>query len=984
MDLAPFQSRTAEVARQTLESAGPRRFLVADEVGLGKTVIARTVAKELRASRKRLNVMYLCPSLEIAGQNRPKFVSLTGIDERDYNAGEDRLVLVPGAPPQEGEGFRIFTFTPETSLPGWKPGPRTGRKAERELIRSALDRFPLLRSVVLKLDRDRAGIGRRLLQDRGNLKGYTAIGIERAIRDIFGCPTGNVEKAVLAWLDRDDVDVVEFVGRFRSVLALAALRLRTVKPDLVILDEFHRYADLIIPRPEQSEVRLKRERARVHRLLVDALLGGQDRPAVLLLSATPYRLRRLDGEEIHPVDHYRSLIDLAGFLADDQDHKAAIEGALREYHDALGTAGTPDSIRQSVLAAKFRLEGLLRPLMARTERALVHEEDLFERSNRQVEIEAQDLSLFKHFAETSGSEFAGWAPAMWSSIPYPAQTMHGYKVWDVLSVAKPAPIEAGSGRSAFAHPQLRQLVDMAGDAAHLSLPWQPPTVSWWKLEGPWSTRRQLPGKTLLFSKWRGAPTAISALLSIRLSGGLRKPKKKAPIPLLRPGGSETGALVGLFMQWPNLSLAVEPHKSIDTSLASVRRNARRQLEDFLRGRGIRLDGREKRPTWIVAAGVERALSKSSYQRVSSLAAGASRGAKAKDWRKLDQIFRISRAELGALAEHLLSSPGSIVARCVARHGVPQDTSRQRQRVFAFAWDKLRPYLGHRTFAELILAATRRKRYPEALGEAMLKGGFEAVLDEQMGLLGQLGDAEGIEIIEQLAASLLDRPGLVQFRRGRTKHRVPVQAVTPFAGGEQSRGGKKKGKRVRSDTLRRAFNSPFWPHILCTTSIGQEGLDFHLWCSRIVHWDLPGDPIDFEQREGRIARYGSLAVRRSLARRHGGEALSEADSGSPFGKLIALAREVKNGRTGLERWWLPESGRPTSVSFDWRFSLRSARREQMLQDLLYYRLALGQPDPQAFMHMLKRVGACEADARSLTIDLSAISRFPDSHQVSEAA
>jgi hypothetical protein len=185
--------------------------------------------------------------------------------------------------------------------------------------------------------------------------------IVRAMRDIFDCPTGNVEKAVLAWLDRKDVDVLEFVARFRSVLALAALRSKTVKPDLVILDEFHRYADLILPKPEQLDVRLKRERARVHRLLVDALLGGEDRPAVLLLSATPYRLRRLDGDEIYPVDHYRSLIDLVGFLADDQDYKAVVESAFRQYYDALRTAGTPDEIRESVYAAKLRLEGLLLP-----------------------------------------------------------------------------------------------------------------------------------------------------------------------------------------------------------------------------------------------------------------------------------------------------------------------------------------------------------------------------------------------------------------------------------------------------------------------------------------------------------------------------------------------------------------------------------------------------------------------------------------------
>lgn len=257
---------------------------------------------------------------------------------------------------------------------------------------------------------------------------------------------------------------------------------------------------------------------------------------------------------------------------------------------------------------------------------------------------------------------------------------------------------------------------------------------------------------------------------------------------------------------------------------------------------------------------------------------------------------------------------------------------------------------------------------------MLKGGFEAVLDEQMVLLGQFGDANGFEILEQLGNCLLDRPSLVQFRRGKnSKLRVPVQAVTPFAGGEPSRFGKKKVGRLRSDTLRRAFNSPFWPHVLCTTSVGQEGLDFHQWCRRIVHWDLPRDPVDFEQREGRIARYASLAVRQSLGNLYGQEALARTTYGSPFSKLLAVAGEQPSGPTGLERWWLPERGKPVSVSFDWSFSLRSKRKEEMLEELLYYRLALGQPNPEDFMAMLKRVGAHEGNPRELAINLSAISR-----------
>lgn len=244
----------------------------------------------------------------------------------------------------------------------------------------------------------------------------------------------------------------------------------------------------------------------------------------------------------------------------------------------------------------------------------------------------------------------------------------------------------------------------------------------------------------------------------------------------------------------------------------------------------------------------------------------------------------------------------------------------------------------------------------------------------MALLGPLGDAAGFAILEQLGNCLLDRPSLVQFRRGKNaKMRIPVQAVMPFAGGEQRKAGKKKGGRFRSDTLRRAFNSPFWPHVLCTTSVGQEGLDFHQWCRRIVHWDLPSDPVDFEQREGRIARYASLAVRQSLARRHGDEALDRAGASSPFLALLEVSGEQPSGRTGLERWWLPEVGRPVSVSFDWRFSLRSKRKDEMLQELLYYRLALGQPDPEAFMEMLKRIGAGHGNPRDLAINLAAISR-----------
>ena len=54
---------------------------------------------------------------------------------------------------------------------------------------------------------------------------------------------------------------------------------------------------------------------------------------------------------------------------------------------------------------------------------------------------------------------------------------------------------------------------------------------------------------------------------------------------------------------------------------------------------------------------------------------------------------------------------------------------------------------------------------------------------------------------------------------------------------------------RSSSVRAAFNSPFWPFVLVTTSVGQEGLDFHQYCHAVVHWNLPSNPVDLEQREG---------------------------------------------------------------------------------------------------------------------------------------
>ncbi|PZU02177.1 MAG: hypothetical protein DI630_09365 [Gordonia sp. (in: high G+C Gram-positive bacteria)] len=50
---------------------------------------------------------------------------------------------------------------------------------------------------------------------------------------------------------------------------------------------------------------------------------------------------------------------------------------------------------------------------------------------------------------------------------------------------------------------------------------------------------------------------------------------------------------------------------------------------------------------------------------------------------------------------------------------------------------------------------------------------------------------------------------------------------------------------RPTDIREAFNSPFWPFVLVSTSVGQEGIDFHPWCHNLVYLKVPGNPVDFE-------------------------------------------------------------------------------------------------------------------------------------------
>lgn len=57
-----------------------------------------------------------------------------------------------------------------------------------------------------------------------------------------------------------------------------------------------------------------------------------------------------------------------------------------------------------------------------------------------------------------------------------------------------------------------------------------------------------------------------------------------------------------------------------------------------------------------------------------------------------------------------------------------------------------------------------------------------------------------------------------------------------------------------------FNTPFYPNVLATTSVLQEGVNLHMQCRKVHHYGIAWTPGDNEQRVGRVDRLFGLVNR----------------------------------------------------------------------------------------------------------------------------
>jgi hypothetical protein len=264
--------------------------------------------------------------------------------------------------------------------------------------------------------------------------------------------------------------------------------------------------------------------------------------------------------------------------------------------------------------------------------------------------------------------------------------------------------------------------------------------------------------------------------------------------------------------------------------------------------------------------------------------------------------------------------------------------------------------------------TSEKDYYRKVLEYSIDGNIQAMLDEYYYLLRDSNSVKASDkLADRLAEILSIRPSPIEIgsitnlkKTGKDKNdstdrnRIRTHFALDF--------GQQKLSSATADRVistREAFNSPFRPFVLASTSIGQEGLDFHFYCKKIIHWNLPSNPIDFEQREGRIHRYKGHVVRLNVAEKFKNKLTEKDERKHIWDELFQLALDVERDKSDfpcdLIPYWHLETEKDLSIERIvplYPFSKDIDKFQNMLKVLAYYRFTFGQPRQDELIHVLE--------------------------------
>ncbi|WP_419930853.1 DEAD/DEAH box helicase [Candidatus Poriferisodalis sp.] len=1060
-DLKDFQQRTARWTFQRMfDKHDPAyRFLVADEVGLGKTHIAKGVIAQViehlgRIGDSRHDIVYVCSNAAIARQNLRKLVP-KGIEPLE-DVG--RLAMLPLTALNEGQGtqpgINLIAITPGTSL---KFGRSTGQFRERCLaytflrahwgaeVMTAPARWIFWDGVTAGNPDGRLRSWEREYRPKiaGSLKAFAdeLAEVDKSRRR-HGQPTLRTlfDRLVdgLKWKRTFPGDLWDdrrvLIGEVRRILAIVGIA--ALEPDLVVLDEFQRFKDLLRPDPDNFAAEL------AHRLFdyKDSVTGRLTR--TLLLSATPYRMYTT-ADEIDS-DHYADFLDTCTFLFQDEERVERLRQRFAGLRSALTSA-------ESLPNAEAICEDIstdLRRVMSRTERlaATPSRDGMLAEYEAQVTVAPDDLRAYMRIGQLAEKVEHHEPTEYWKSGPYLVNFMERYKLKEAVKqaaadgrLAEEGRLDPGPGLLSWEDveayrridPQngrLRWLLEDLERHRAFELLWVPPSLRYYDTgsvyESPEATGFT---KRLIFSGWAVVPKVVSSLVSLEAErhafagrnhsytaeyhrrGGsrldFRTSERAARVARAGEarGTRRAATMTAFLLVWPSPSLAElgDPRRlarggrrEISAVLAEVEARVAEAIAPLVRSAPS--DGVvDRRWYWAALLFLDRELHPSAADRLL-----ARNGAQYWEGENVGQVFAAHLDEaremasyghfaLGrppddlaaVLAEVAIGGPAQCALRAVSSAvGLPRS---HESTVSNAAWiaETFRRFFNAPEITGVIVRGRPDgpdgeagvERYWRDVVRHSIDGNLQAVLDEHCHVLRDWLGHVNLTDDEQRTAAADDIGYKVEealslrttsFRvdipkreaRGREfnleEHRLRTRFAVAF--GNQTLD--EEHGEARIEAVSRAFNSPFWPFVLTSTSVGQEGLDFHLWCHAVVHWNLPTNPVDLEQREGRVHRYKGHAVRRNLAATLGPNLLANGvpPHGDLWNELFEAAVESSPSTDGaIVPYWVFNDG-PAKIQRHvpvLPFSRDAAAVSQLRKALAAYRLAFGQPRQEELVEFL---------------------------------
>lgn len=1064
--LKDFQRDTVEYVfrRMYTDPDQTRRFLIADEVGLGKTLVARGLIahalNHLWDEVERLDIVYICSNADIARQNINR-LNITG--QQDFSLAS-RITLLPITLHSLARNkVNFVSFTPGTSF---NLGGTLGLGQERILLYWMLQhawQFDTGHTGPYNLLQGSMGMQRF----RDQVRAFPRRTIDRDLNEHFARELAQREAGMQlrARFDdlrerfrrtRDDIprqdsrERARLVGDLREVLAEVCLS--ALEPDLIILDEFQRFKHLL----EQNDSDVNQ--------LAHQLFNYADHTSaarVILLSATPYKMYTLTYDQEQGDDHHEDFVRTLRFLQPAQAD--AFERLVKAYRHELFRLGQGNDAQ--VQAIKDELEQCLRKVMVRTERLSTSADRdgmLHEVRGRSAQLAAGDLQSYLAYQRVARVLEHADVMEYWKSSPYLLNFMDDYQLklafkraqiehsadlagalassesallpWDDIQAYRK--VDPGNAR-------LRSLMADVIDTNAWRLLWVPPALPYYQLEGPFA-EAQLAGftKRLVFSSWKLVPKVVATLTSYEAERQIMsaadsdavntaeaREKRKGLLVFAKSDDCLSGMAV-LGTLYPSLTLAhdcdplaatidLRQHgtPSLDTVLEIVRKKIDTKLQPILRSAKPTL---LEDQAWYWAAPILLDLyyhPKASrewlkQENLAQIWSGAIENvedgaedrtqwsAHVEEARKLLGPPKLGRppADLAdVLALLAIGGPAVLALRALWRSadrpGLPLPARTKnvpmRNHAAQVAWHFRSLYNIPEAVALIRslplrdigtdYAYWRRVLVYNAIGclQAVLDE-FAHVLRESLGLLDapaeiltqQIANIIGNALSLRTTALGVDRVDVSPEGDRVVSDSMRLRSHFALRFGEEKRDDG-KGEN-RKEQVRAAFNSPFWPFVLATTSVGQEGLDFHTYCHAIVHWNLPANPVDLEQREGRIHRYKGHAVRKNLAEHYGLASVHTHDA-DPWEALFKLAQQRRpEHELDLVPYWVFSGSSKIERHVPvLPLSRDNDRLEGLRRSLAVYRMVFGQNRQEDLLtYLLSSLSAEQLDAmaRDLCINL----------------